>query len=377
MKTNKFELIKKSKNIVVKIGTSILTEIKNGYPQITDKNISAIIKSMSKHFGIRNFTIVSSGAVGFGMSVLNMKTKPKDLSLKQAAAAVGQNKLMQMYENLFSKYNKIIAQVLLTQPGMMDRQQYLNAINTLNSLFEINAIPIINENDTVAVDELKFGDNDKLAAMVGSMINADLIILLTNINGLLNDIKNPCSLIEDIEKLTPELFEICGCASKSTTTGGMKSKLIAADISMSSGIPMIIANGYEPDIIDKILNCKFNGTFFYPADKIISPRKRWIKFNLKPKGKIFVDNGAAAAIQNNKSLLASGITGCDGKFDKGDCVAVYVYDKKNIKIAVGLCNYNNEKLNLIKGLKTSEIKKIYGENDYPEVIHIDNMALRI
>ncbi|HPG31465.1 MAG TPA: glutamate 5-kinase, partial [bacterium] len=294
MKTNKIELLKKSRNIVVKIGTSILTEISNGYPQITDKHISSIIKSTSKHFEKRNFSIVSSGAVGFGMSVLNLKTKPKEISEKQAAAAIGQNKLMQMYENIFSKYKKVIAQILLTQPELMGRQQYLNAVNTLNSLFKIKAVPIINKNDTVAIDELKFGDNDKLAAMVGAMINADLIILLTNIDGLLNNINEPDSLIEDVKKLTPELFEICGCASNNATTGGMKSKLIAADIATSSGIPMIIANGYEPDIIDKILNCRFKGTFFYPADKIISPRKRWIKFNLKPKGKIFIDAGAVS-----------------------------------------------------------------------------------
>ncbi|HON57546.1 MAG TPA: glutamate 5-kinase, partial [bacterium] len=286
---------------------------------------------------------------------------------------IGQNKLMQMYDKLFAKYNKVVAQILLTQTGIMHRQRYLNAVNTLNALFKLKAIPIINENDTVAVEEIKFGDNDKLGAMVATMINADLLIILSNIDGLFKNLNDKNSLIEDVISIDDELLKIAGSASKSTTTGGMISKLRAAEITMSAGIPMIICNGYDDKIIDKVLTLSYRGTFFYPAKKTLAPRKHWIKYNLKPRGKIIIDDGAVKALKNNKSLLPSGIVNVTGDFDAGDCVGVY--NSNNEKIAKGLCNYNKFELLQIKGLKTSEIKKKFDFYDADEALHIDNMVL--
>lgn len=372
MKTEKNELIKKAKRIVIKIGTSILTDIIDGKPVVTTKNIEPIINSIIPLMKNKTFTIVSSGAIGFGMAELGLNSKPKELSMKQAAAAIGQNKLMQMYDCIFNKRDVTVAQILLTQTGIMQRSRYLNAINTLNSLFKLKVVPIINENDTVAVEEIKFGDNDKLAAMVSSMIEADLLILLTNIDGLLEDVSKPETLISDIRDITSDILKLCGAAGKSTTTGGMKAKLAAADICMSSGIPMIICNT-RPDSISKIFDATFKGTFFYPKKKVIPPKKRWIKFNLKPRGRIVVDTGAEKAVLNHKSLLPSGITSFEGRFDVHDCVAVY--NLSGEKIAVGLINFDDNFLKKIVGLKMSELKEKYGAESAREIIHIDNMAL--
>ena len=372
MKTEKNELIKKSRRIVIKIGTSILTDIVGGKPEITTKNIEPIIDSLIPLMKNKTFSLVSSGAIGFGMSVLGLNTKPKELSMKQAAAAIGQNKLMQMYDRLFEKHAKTVAQILLTQTGIMQRARYLNAINTMNSLFKLNVVPVINENDTVAVEEIKFGDNDKLAAMVASMIEADLLILLTNIDGLLEDVTRPETLITDIKSITPEILKMCGAAGKSTTTGGMKAKLAAADICMSSGIPMIICNT-NTDIITRIFDGSFKGTFFYPKKNIIPSRKRWIKFNLKPRGKIIVDAGAEKAVLNNKSLLPSGIVSFEGRFEANDCIAIF--NDSGEKIAVGLINCDDNYLKKIIGLKMQEIKVKFGSAAMREVIHIDNMAV--
>jgi len=375
MKNTKNHIINNAKTIVFKIGTSLLTDTDSDSPKITIAHIKPIISDIMRYLPDRNICIVSSGAIGFGMSILKFKTKPKELPLKQAAAAIGQNKLMQMYENLFSKYNKTVAQILLTQLGIQDRQRYLNARNTITTLFNLKAIPIINENDTVAVDEIKFGDNDKLAALVSAMINADLLVILTNIDGLLKNINQPDSLIEDVFTLTPELFKICGAASKSTTTGGMKSKLIAADITMSSGVNTIICNGSNPNIISEIFHTNnFKGTFFYPDKKPLNSWKRWIKYNLKPKGKIIIDAGAVNALKNHKSLLASGIKDCVGDFQPNDCVQII--DEANNKIAVGLTEYSSDMLSKIKGLKTEEIKKKLKIDYCKEVVHIDNLTLK-
>lgn len=373
MKNIKTNTVKKAKNIVIKIGTSILTDIENGYPKITTKHIQPVIDGISEYFEKKNFTIVSSGAVGFGMSVLNLKSKPKELANKQAAAAIGQNKLMNMYDGLFSKYNKSVAQVLLTPQGIMQRKHYLNAANTLNALFKMNVVPIINENDTVSVEELKFGDNDKLAAMVSSMINADLLILLTNIDGLLRDVNDKNSLIEDVYEIDNNLLSLCSCESKSTTTGGMKSKLTAAEIVMSSGIPMIICNAETPEVIKDILQGNFHGTYFHPAKTVLCPRKRWIKYSVQTNGKIYIDKGASDAVVKHKSLLSSGVQKISGIFDRGECVSIHNENRE--KIAAGLVNYNSEELNKIKGLKSSEIIEVLGYMDFKEVIHTDNMVL--
>lgn len=363
------EIVSKVKNLVIKIGTSILTS-----GSIIDRSkIEKIAQEINYllNKGIK-VCLVSSGAISSGMSILGLKTRPKSLPQLQATAAIGQRYLMDLYADAFQKYNKIVAQILLTQEDLKDRRRYINARNTIFTLFEKKTIPIVNENDTVAVEEIKFGDNDRLSALVSSLLNADLLIILSDVDGFIINNK----VVYQIEEISPDL-ESCalGTDKKETSVGGMLTKLEACKICSRAGIPCIIANGNQPKILEKIMNGGDFGTLFLPKGKRLSSRKQWMLFNLKPKGKIYIDKGAVEAIlKKGKSLLSVGIVKVEGEFFETDLVSVYDMETKK-EIAQGITYYSSQELDRIKGMPTQDIEKILGYKYYDEVIHRDNMVI--
>jgi glutamate 5-kinase len=364
------------KLVVVKIGTTLIASAKSF---LDGEKMQPIIEDVSY---LRNrdkkVILVSSGAIGAGMGVLGLKTRPKLLPQKQAVAAIGQSKLMHFYKELFNQCDMRVAQILLTKDDFDDRTKYLNARNTLTTLLEYEKIiPIINENDTVAVDEIKFGDNDTLSAVVASKMQADLLVILTNVDGLYDCDPRKSSvpkLIREVKDFSDDLKKLCGGASSETSVGGMASKLEAARIATLSGIGMVLANGERPHILRDIFSGECEATYFHPRPQAISGRKRWIAFGAAPRGKISVDGGARRALmENGKSLLPSGVTDVSGDFDKGDTVSIIDEGKK--EIARGLVNYSADEVHKIMGSHSSKIPKLLGHKDYDEVIHRDNLAV--
>jgi len=361
--------------IVVKVGTSTLT-YENGKLnlEIMEKLVRQIANLLNRG---ENVILVTSGAIGAGMGKLNLKEKPKTIPEKQSLAAIGQGLLIEIYEKFFNEYGKITAQVLLTKEDFSDRRRYLNVSYTLSNLLKWGVVPIINENDTVTVDEIKIGDNDTLAALLASLVEADILIILTDIDGLYDKdprIYKEAKIIEVVEEFSDELFKIAGSAGTKRGTGGMYTKIQAAKICWNSGVKMIIANGKIDNVLNQIANGEKIGTTFLPMKKPISSRKVWIAFNAKVSGRLFIDEGAAKAIiKHGKSLLPSGVVKTEGDYDVGDCVAVVDHQEK--EIARGLINYSSEEVEKIKGCKTHEIEKILGYKYYDEVIHRDNLVI--
>ncbi len=321
--------------------------------------------------------LVSSGAVGAGIGKLGWQKYPKYLPDKQAAAAIGQGVLLHMYEKLFSEYGLIVGQILLTSEDFSYRKRYLNARNTMFALLRYGIVPIINENDTIAVDEIKFGDNDTLSAKVAALVDADLLILLSDIDGLYdcNPNDNPeAKLIDYVDKITPEIESFAGGAGSKYAVGGMGTKIQAAKIAMHSGISMVIANGNDPKIIQDIINSKAVCTFFDSKQSRLEAKKCWIAFESHSQGKIVVDKCASEKITSHgKSLLAVGIKNVSGSFEIGDVVSLL--DEEGQEFARGIANYSCEAVSKIKGKPSNEIDKILGYKDYDEVIHRDNLSL--
>ncbi|MDP0492771.1 MAG: glutamate 5-kinase [Fusobacterium sp. JB021] len=366
-------LLKNVKRVVIKIGTSTLTH-ENGYLNIN--KIEKLVRNISH---IQNLgyevIVVSSGAVGAGMGRLNLKERPKTIPEKQAIAAVGQVALIHLYQKLFFEYNKNIAQLLLTGEDLGDRQRFLNARNACFELISKNIIPIINENDSVLTEEIKIGDNDTLSALVSSLIDADLLIILSDIDGLYtaDPRKDPeAKLISTVEEVTPEIKDMGKGAGSSLGTGGMATKIRAAEITVSKGINMLIANGENPSIIVDVLEGKEVGTLFLANNKTENSKKHWIKYNSSKHGKIVVDKGAEEAIKVGKSLLPKGIVRVEGDFIKGEVIAIYSVDKK--EIGKGIVNYSSSEINLIKGRHSKDIEKILKYQEYSEVIHSNNIS---
>jgi glutamate 5-kinase len=361
--------------IVIKIGSNILTDRKGGLNQ---RRIRLIAKEVSSICSSGNdIIIVSSGAVAAGLKKLGLKEKPKEIRLKQAVASIGQSSLMWSYEKEFRKFGKKVAQILLTREDFSDRIRYLNAKNTISTLLSYGVIPVINENDTVATEEIRFGDNDQLAALVAALIEAERLIILSDVDGLYpaDPKKNPeVKIIPIIKEITPEVEAMAGGEGSAIGTGGMYSKVLAAKKATSFGIRVNIISGKKSGLITSLLKGKQKGTEFLPNPKKISSKKGWIAYAVKPKGELKIDDGAVKAILKlGKSLLPSGISEVVGRFDIGD--AVYILDKEGNKIAKGLVNYSSEDIEKIKGKKTSEISSILGYKYSDEVIHRDNLAL--
>ncbi|MBW1615691.1 MAG: glutamate 5-kinase [Deltaproteobacteria bacterium] len=368
------EYLNNLKRITVKLGSNLLTE-KDGL------NI-AIIRDIAKQIaGIfdKNIQVIliSSGAMAAGVKKLGFTKRPAETPKRQAAAAVGQPQLIIEYEDAFKPYKKKVAQILLTSEDLSDRKRYLNARNTLETILGLNAVPIINENDTITVESIEFGDNDNLAAMITLLTNADILINLTDIDGLFDKDPrvNPNALmIKEVEKITKKITQAADSIPGALGKGGMTSKIEAAKKLMSAGIPMIIANGKIPEILPSIIEGKEYGTFFYPKSVKITGKKRWIGYSIKPKGNVIIDNGAANAIlQKGKSLLAKGITEVKGNFEQGAPVKILNADNK--KIGAGLSNYSSYDILQIMGLQSADINRKLGCKTKAEVIHRNNMTI--
>ncbi len=367
-----------ARRIVIKVGTSSLT-------YATGKlNLARLEKLVREIADIRNqgreILLVTSGAVGAGMGRLGLSKRPRSIPEKQAVAAVGQGILMHMYEKLFAEYGQVVAQVLLTRGDIFERNRYLNTSNALLTLLKLGVVPIINENDTVAVEEikLKIGDNDTLSALVASLVDADLLILLSDIDGLYtaNPLFDPAArLLPVIPEITPEIEQLAGGAGSNMATGGMNTKLEAARIVVNSGIAMVIGNSDREGILHEILAGHCPGTFFAPREHRLQARKRWIAFGSTIQGKVWVDWGAREALANEgKSLLPSGITRVEGAFDAGSVISIN--DPGEEEIARGITNYSAVEIKKISGKRSGEISALLNGRG-AEVIHRDNMALKI
>lgn len=320
--------------------------------------------------------LVSSGAIGVGASRMGYKKIPRTMPEKQALAAIGQGALVQLYEKLFSEYNKTVAQVLLTREDLDERLRYLNAANALLAILGLGVIPIINENDTVVVEEIKFGDNDTLSALVAGIVNADLLIILSDVDGLYDSdprANRDARLQTEVQEITMAMENNSKSRGSSFSSGGMLTKLRAARICMAAGIPMVIANSDNDNIIRRIVDGEEIGTLFIPREEKLQARKKWIAFGTVAQGWVLVDAGAEAALlKKGKSLLPSGVVAVEGDFERGTVVAVATAADKR-EIARGMVNYSSDEIRLIAGKKSSEIEKILQGKDYDEVIHRNNL----
>ena len=367
-----------SQTIVVKIGTSSLTRPETG--KLSLSTIATLVETLSQLRQQGNRVIlVSSGAVGVGCGCLGLTTRPKAIALKQAVAAVGQGKLMRVYDDLFTTLQQPIAQVLLTRSDLVQRSRYLNVYNTFKELLGLRVIPVVNENDTVAIDELKFGDNDTLSGLVASLVEADWLFLLTDVDRLYSadprfvPDAQPISLVSDIKELTKSQVQT-GTQGSQWGTGGMVTKISAARIATAAGVRTVITEGKFPRNIEKILQGESIGTHFEPQPEPTSARKRWIAYGLVPAGKLYLDAGAVRAISTGgKSLLAAGISAVEGEFDAQE--AVQLSDGDGNEIARGLVNYNSVELEKIQGSRSREIREILGYEGAETVIHRDNLVL--
>lgn len=363
------------KRVVVKVGSSTLTHSSG---RMNLQRMEGLVRQLADlHNRGLQVILVTSGAVGAGIGKLGLKRRPRTIPEKQAAAAVGQGILLHLYEKLFAEYGQTVAQILLTREDMAHRTRFLNARNALFTLLDLEVIPIINENDAVAVEEIKFGDNDTLSALVASLVEADLLILLSDIAGLYeaDPRSHPSArLLNWVEEITPEIEAMAGGAGTSLGTGGMATKIQAARIAVSSGTAMVIADGSRPGVIQSILAGEEVGTWFKPQDHPLQARKRWIAFSPGIKGRLLVDEGAVRAlVKGRKSLLASGLLAVEGNFTEGQVVTVA--DREGREVARGLVNYSAAELEQIKGLKTEAIEKVLGHKNYDEVIHRDNLVV--
>lgn len=366
--------IKDVKRLVIKVGSGVIT----GENGLNSRIINSLAKEICqlKQQG-KEVIVVSSGAISAGMKKIGLKRRPSSISHQQALASVGQSTLMNSYEKAFGREGEKVAQILITRDDLNHRGRYLNARNTIFTLLSWNVIPIINENDTVVVDEIKFGDNDNLSAMITDLTESQLLINLTDIDGLYD--KDPrihpdAKKIDVVEKIDKRIMNFASKIPGFLGTGGMASKIMAAKKVNLAGVPVIIANGKKRDIIGRIFNGEEEGTVFMPEPKTICTRKRWIAFTRSIRGELVVDTGAETAIlSRGKSLLPSGIKEVNGRFSMGDSVAIL--NDKGIRIAVGITNYSSQEVNKIKGLKTSMIEKALGYKHDDEVIHRDNLVI--
>jgi len=373
---NRKTIFSKTRRIVIKVGSAVLTSSELGLDQSRIERLASDISSIMGQG--REVVLVSSGAIAAGLAKLGLKkTKGMPLSLKQAAAAVGQSSLMWMYDKTFSTHGKQVAQVLLTRDDLSNRTRFLNARNTLQTLLDHGIIPIINENDTVSVDEIKFGDNDNLSSMVVHLTDADLLIILSDIDGLYTadpKIDASAELIPVVDKITAEMERGAGDASTSVGTGGMRSKLMTAKKVGAYGAPMVIVNGKKNGVLQALFEGADVGTLFLPKPEKQDSRKHWIAYTVCSNGRVMVDNGAHEALMNKgKSLLPGGISKVEGNFKVGDCVTCV--DPSGNAFARGLVKYSSADLDRIKGLKTSQIESVIGHKDYDEVIHRDDLVI--
>ena len=365
----------RARRVVVKVGSGLVTAPGQGPDARRIAALAADIATLVRER--REVTLVSSGAIATGMARLGLPNRPRSIPEKQAAAAVGQSALMWQYEQAFKKHGIPVGQVLLTGQDISDRSRYLNARNTLLALLDFGVLPIVNENDTVAVDEIKLGDNDNLAAHVAHLIDADLVVLLTDVEGLYtgDPVRDPSAQrLETVEAVTDEIQRLVYDGPGRVSVGGMGTKLQAAIKATASGIPLVIAGGTEPGVLARLLKGESLGTYFMAREDPLKARKRWIAFAAPPQGRLSVDAGAMKALtERGKSLLPSGVVAVDGEFPAGAVVAVA--EAGGAEFARGLVNYDAGELRLIRGAKTKDIERALGYKGLDEVIHRDNLAV--
>lgn len=370
------EALKKAKRIVIKVGTSTITYA-NG-----KRNFSQIDRLAREISDLQNqgkeMILVTSGAVAVGVDRMGLPGKPKTIPGKQAAAAVGQGVLMHTYEKFFADYGQIVAQVLITKTEAIDRHRYTNTRNTFMELMRQRVIPIVNENDVVALDELKIGDNDNMSALVAGIVDADLVIILSDVDGLYtaNPQTHPDTVIvPEVAEITPEIEASAGGVGSARGTGGMATKIQAAKAATSSGIHLVIASGTEKNAITRVLQGEELGTLFVSRENRLQFRKRWLAFGAKIAGSIVVDDGCAKAIRKagGCSILPAGVFAVQGEFLPGSTVSVI--DKDAHELARGLVHYSSAELEQIKGCNSSEIANILGHKNFDEVIHRDDLVI--
>ena len=363
------------KRVAVKIGSSLVASPNGGLR--LDR-----IGRLAEEFGRlqaqnRQLVLVSSGAIVAGISHLALNSYPQEVPLQQAAAAVGQSRLMRAYEMAFEESGHKTAQILLTHQDLADRRRFLNARHTLTTLLKLGVIPIINENDTVSIEEIRFGDNDTLAGQIAHLVDVDLLVILSDVNGLYEEdphLNPSAKLIPMVPTITKQIENLAGASRTKSSRGGMVTKIQAAKQAGRFGVPTLLLNGETPTALAQALEGNSNGTFFASKESSLTNRKQWIAYTLRPKGEVMLDEGAVAAlVLRGKSLLASGILNVKGTFLTGDPVSCTTLE--GIVFAQGLINYSAESLQRIKGKQTAEIQQLLGALEYEEVIHRDNLAL--
>lgn len=365
---------------VVKIGSAVITQEVGKLNRRLIYSYARVINELYEK-GVR-VVIVSSGAVSAGIGEMQIKRYPQAIPEKQALASIGQSKLMKLYSEAFGRYGRKVGQILLTRADMDDRRRYLNTRYTLEMLFKMGVVPIINENDTTTIDELKFGDNDLLSAIVATKLEAELLVILTVVDGLCYGAPKPgkqTPVIPLVEHITPEIKNLVCATRTEMGSGGMQSKLQAVEYASLGGVYSVIANGKKTGILQKIFSGEIEGTLFLPiaGKKRLSRRQRWIAFGKAGRGrKLIIDAGATEALlHKGKSLLPVGIKEVIGEFQRGDVVEIY--DENGTFLGKGLVNYSSEEVKKIKGHHTSEILQLIGHRDYDEVVHRDNFVLLI
>lgn len=368
------EVVDAARTLVVKVGTNVLARADD---TLNTERISALAAQIHRitRSG-RKVVIVSSGAVGAGMGILGLKQRPDDLPHLQAAAATGQAHLMRCWNEALQQHGYHAAQILLTANDFRHRGRYLNIRNTINTLFEYGVVPVINENDTVSIEEIKFGDNDRLAAMVTHLLHEPLLVILSVVDGLFDgDPAHPDSrVISIVDEWKDDLMQMASKTQSTRGTGGMPSKLESVRMATAVGECVMIANGTDPTILDRIFSGEDVGTLFLAKGSNVPAWKRWIGYTIQPKGKFHLDAGAVRAIeQQGKSLLAAGIKRVDGRFEKGEVVSLL--DPEGIEFARGLTNYDSAIAVNIAGKRTPDVKQALGDVPYEEVIHRDNLAV--
>jgi glutamate 5-kinase len=369
------EVVALAHTVVVKVGTNVLA---NAEGRLDRTRVRGVVDQLLRiRAAGKKVALVSSGAIGAGIGRLGLPGRPTDLRQLQACAAVGQNAMMALYEECLAPHGVHAAQLLLTAGDFDSRGRYLNVRNTLQALFEWNCLPVINENDTVSVAEIKFGDNDHLAAMVTNLLQAPLLIVLTTVDGLYSgDPKTDPSakLLNTVQHISTEVTGMAGASKSSLGTGGMRSKLRAARLATAAGESVIIANGAAPDALDRIMAAEPVGTLFLPHGGAVPAYKRWLGYTARPKGKLLLDAGAVAAVrEKGRSLLPVGVVAVVGSFGKGDVVALS--EANGQEFARGLSNYSSADAERIRGLSTEKIAEALGTVPYVELVHRDNLAL--
>jgi glutamate 5-kinase len=361
-------LIEKSKKIVLKLGSSTVVDKKGDFKK---KWVTSLIKDIRKYGKNKNFVIVSSGAIALGQKYLKIKKKKIKLEMSQAIAAIGQIHLAGEFQKLFDKFRIKTGQILISPDDTEKRRRAINVRRTFDNLFKLNAIPIVNENDSTATTEIKYGDNDRLAARVAQIIGADCLIIFSDVDGLYDKSKSK-KIVKKIENIDDKITSLIEKTKNNYGSGGIVTKLDAAKICMNSGSHMFIANGKKDYPISSMIK-KNKFTHFFPKISSLDAKKKWIIGSLNSSGTIKIDSGASKALRNGKSLLAAGVIKIDGIFNKGE--NVFIIDQNNNQLARGLSSFSSEEINKIKGKQSKDIEKILGYLSKSEIIHKDDMVL--